>query len=405
MNKQAFHNYPKRLEWAIRALDRSGISRRNKELILEFRQDCVLEGIGQPRMIRYLGVLKDFAGWLNVDFDQVEEPDIKRAVRLLEERPAYSPWTRATYKSMLKRFYKWLRKSHDMPPEVRWIGTRIKRSERRLPSESELLTEMDIETLIATADHARDHALVATLWESGARIGEIGSLTIGRVEFDEHGAVLHVTGKTGPRPVRIISATAHLAAWINVHPYREDPKAPLWILIGTTRHHQPMPYTAMRKMLSNLAKKAGLKKRCNPHFFRHSRATYLANHLTEFQMNQYLGWVQGSDMPSTYVHMSGKNLDASILKLNGREQSERLTVSRLAPRSCGRCKTQNASDSRYCTACGGALDVASALALDHAATRSRQDRATADQIMNVLMQDADFRRILTSKAADLGLLQ
>ena len=43
----------------------------------------------------------------------------------------------------------------------------------------------------------------------------------------------------------------------------------------------------------------------------------MANHLTEFQMNQYFGWIQGSDMPSTYVHMSGKNVDEALLRMNG----------------------------------------------------------------------------------------
>ncbi|MEA3378864.1 MAG: hypothetical protein U9Q69_04460 [Nanoarchaeota archaeon] len=52
-------------------------------------------------------------------------------------------------------------------------------------------------------------------------------------------------------------------------------------------------------MIRKLFKEAGVDKKHNPHTFRHSRASYLANYLTEFQMNQYFGWVQGSDMPST----------------------------------------------------------------------------------------------------------
>ncbi len=34
-------------------------------------------------------------------------------------------------------------------------------------------------------------------------------------------------------------------------------------------------------------------------------------------MNLYFGRVQGSDMPSVYVHLSGRDVDDAILKANG----------------------------------------------------------------------------------------
>lgn len=39
------------------------------------------------------------------------------------------------------------------------------------------------------------------------------------------------------------------------------------------------------------------EKPVNPHHFRHSRATYLANYLTEAQMCEWFGWVHGSRVP------------------------------------------------------------------------------------------------------------
>ncbi|KXA90543.1 hypothetical protein AKJ40_01415 [candidate division MSBL1 archaeon SCGC-AAA259M10] len=51
-------------------------------------------------------------------------------------------------------------------------------------------------------------------------------------------------------------------------------------------------------MLNRVAEKADIDKPVNPHHFRHSRATFLANRLTESQMCEWFGWVQGSDRPS-----------------------------------------------------------------------------------------------------------
>ncbi|HDS45716.1 MAG TPA: hypothetical protein ENN68_06465 [Methanomicrobia archaeon] len=49
-----------------------------------------------------------------------------------------------------------------------------------------------------------------------------------------------------------------------------------------------------------------MKKRVNPHNFRHSWSTHLASRLTESQMEEYSGWVQGSKMLSIYVYLSGR---------------------------------------------------------------------------------------------------
>jgi len=53
-----------------------------------------------------------------------------------------------------------------------------------------------------------------------------------------------------------------------------------------------MNYSALAKMIKDLAKKCGITKKVNPHSFRHARATTRASKMTECQMNAYFGWVQ-----------------------------------------------------------------------------------------------------------------
>ena len=48
----------------------------------------------------------------------------------------------------------------------------------------------------------------------------------------------------------------------------------------------------------------------------------MTNYLTEAQMNAYFGWVQGSGMPSIYVHLSGRYIDDAVLKANGIVQKD-----------------------------------------------------------------------------------
>ncbi len=92
----------------------------------------------------------------------------------------------------------------------------------------------------------------------------------------------------------------------------------MWVTLDSEEGSlNPLYYDAIRMKLKRLAKKSGINIRIHPHLFSHSRCTYMANYLTEAQMNDYFGWVQGSGMSSVYVHLSGRDVDDAILKANG----------------------------------------------------------------------------------------
>jgi integrase len=226
-----------------------------------------------------------------------------------------------------------------------------------------MLSEEEIKKMIDACEHPRDRALVASLYESGARISELGNLKIKHVKFDQYGAVLMVDGKTGMRRVRIIFSSPYLATWLENHPFRTDPEAFVWIGIGTVGRNEPMVYGAIRMHLKRIAQKAGIKKRIHPHLFRHSRSTHLAKHLTEAQMKQYLGWVQGSDMAAIYVHLSGRDVDNALLRMHGIVTEDTKDV-QMSPKQCTRCTTMNAPTTKFCSKCGLALDIKTALEME-----------------------------------------
>lgn len=398
------YNYPRRLATTIKKVQNSPISERNKTLILEFKYFCAVSGIGLPRTVRYLGVLTQLAEILGLDFDKAIKADIMRVVSKIHENAKYAPWTKATYKIMLKRFYKWLKDTGDTyPEEVKWIKARIKLTETKLPANGDLLTEAEIHKLINTAEHTRDKALISVLYESGARVGEIATLQIGNIKFDEYGAILYVEGKTGARPIRILSSTPYLMTWLENHPFKNDKESPLWINIGSVRHNLSMRYGSIRIILKTLFTKAGINKRFNPHMFRHSRASFLADHLTEFQMNQYFGWIQGSKMPATYVHMNGTQTEASILRLNGIEIGEKNAQRSLNPIICPRCTTINAHDAKFCNKCAGILDPKTASELEQKKAAEQTIRKGSDEVMNCLMRDQEFLKLFVNKIKELGL--
>jgi site-specific recombinase XerD/ribosomal protein L40E len=384
------HNYLGRLVAAERRLH-NPLSERNRELILEFEKKLVSKGLSTPRIEKYVETLTKIGEILGKDFDAATKRDIEDLVFKIE-RSDRSPWTKHTYKVILKRFYRWLKGGdEEYPEEVRWIKTTFKARDELLPED--LLTEEDVMRLVEACSNPRDKAFIITLYESGARIGEVGSMRIRDVSFEESYARLMLKGKTGARRVIVVAATPYLQTWIQNHPLRNDPDAPLWVNIGTVNRSKAMSYPALAKILKVAAERAGLSKKVHPHKLRHSRATFLASKLTEAQMNQVFGWKQGSDMPSIYVHLSGRDLDDAILGVYGLKKVEEKEP-KLKPKICPRCNTSNAIEARFCMKCGLALDVKAAQEIEEA-------RSKTDKIMNLLMKDSEFRELLLRKLREL----
>lgn len=394
--KYDIHNQPRLHRTAKNAIAKSAISERNKKIIYDFEKHLTVTGISLPRITRYLYTLNWIAADLGKDFDSVTKDDITDIICALQQK-SYSEWTKKTYKSILKRFYKWL-KGNDKkyPEEVEWISTHVPRNKRTLPKTEDLLTEEDITNLLNATTNFRDKALVAMLWESGARIGEIGNQEVGSISFDKYGALIMMDGKTGPRPVRLINSVPYVANWLSVHPCKADKHAPLWVSVNGTSG-QLVHYRGITKMLEKLFKRAQVYKRYNPHIFRHSRATFLANHLTEFQMNQYFGWAQGSDMPSTYVHLSGKETDKALLKLYGLEASDDKEAQIRKPIKCVRCESVNPAGEKLCYKCGGILTVEAGVEMSQKHEAETNARNKSDVIMNKLMEDPEVKLMLQQK--------
>ena len=220
------------------------------------------------------------------------------------EKSDKSEWVKHDYKISLKKFYRWQRGEEENPELTKWIKTTLKKKDQKLPEE--MLTESEILKLIENAEDVRDRAIVALLWDIGARIGEIGTLTIRHVSFDEYGAIVNVRGKTGFRRVRAVWSVEYLKAWLEVHPEKYNLEAPLWVTLDSKEGSlKSLRYDAIRMKLKRLAKKSGINKRIHPHLFRHTYATnYLRQHPGDlFRLQMNLGH-ETLEIMQVYVHLA-----------------------------------------------------------------------------------------------------
>lgn len=166
----------------------------------------------------------------------------------------------------------------------------------------------------------------AILWETGARIGELIDLQYGDIETDTRGTYVIVTRKTGARRLPLIESRLYVEQWLTAHPIPR-PNVPLWCKIEQGAPNEAIGYNYIRlRLLKRAQERAGIEKSVNPHHFRHSRATHLANWLTEAQLCEWFGWVQGSRVPARYVHLSGRDIDNAYQSLFAEPAYEHLPL-------------------------------------------------------------------------------
>jgi len=302
---------------------------------------------------RVSNLLIYFADFVKKPFKEVKREDIES---FFERYAYYSKNYNITFARVIKPFFKWLYgygEKDGYPEVVDWIycGNKEKNN-KKLPN---ILTMEEIRKMIDVCDNLRDRALIAVLYESGCRASEILDSKIGDLHFDDYGAYLVVDGKTGSRRIRLVSSVTDLKAWLNVHPKKDDANASLFCALTKNNKGNPLGDSSLDFIVQQIAKKAGISKRVYPHLFRHTRATHLAKHLTEQELKIFFGWTMGSDMPSTYVHLSGKDIEQKILQLSGIVPKEKEGAPIIPTVYCLKCHEKNSVGDRFCKRCGEEL--------------------------------------------------
>jgi len=324
----------------------------NKDLILDYKRDQVLNGLADATILKNVTRMKILAQHVDQPFEDMDKNDVKDMVQWVHSRD-YKESTVFSYKSVICVFWKWMKECDEAPPETQWIDLSPPGSSDTLPKD--LLTKEDIQNQIEAAKNPRDKALISILYETGARIGELIDLTVGDIEDRKHGKKVVVDGKTGSRRLPLVESVPHINNWLAKHPNPEKDN-PLWCKIQQGNPDDQLGYRYIReKILKKNMERAEIDKPSNPHHYRHSRASYLANELKEAQLCAWFGWVQGSDVPARYVHLSGRDIDNAYDEMHGlyEPENEGDTPDVI---ECPRCQELNEPKAAFCMRCGFAID-------------------------------------------------
>ena len=383
------HNYDRSIKLNNKSLQNSDqVCNENKQAVSRFIDKCYAEGIGGAAIRKYVSNFHTMLKMAPENFKLLDsdQEDLEKLVAIIN-RSDYSEYTKKGFKVGLKKFYKTMEGNGESHPEkIGFVSAVVPPNKRKDPDP---LDKKEIEEIINACSNDRDRAMYKVLYESGARAGELISLKIKDIKFVENGVRVSLDGKTGPRQILLVESERYLRTWLSKHPNRDQRNAPLWVKTqqqvcvkcgeNKTRHpeekcgdfvadlNDPVNYDYMRINLKRKATEAcvrierkddgGKTSEVHPHLFRHSRATHLATELTEAAMKQYFGWSQGSDMPQTYIHLSGRDIESEIMQMYGvqdeKEENEK--------QECQRCFKTYKGNEKFCPRCGAPLNQENAL--------------------------------------------
>jgi integrase len=222
-------------------------------------------------------------------------------------------WTKHDYLHIARMFYRFMTKKEHPRGEEYLKPVPPKRMKR---DTSQVFSSEEVEKLIDSALQVRFKAFISMTWEAGLRIEEALGLTVKEIVKETSGYRLHVDGKTGKRQPLIRDEKGWVGKRIDeVMGWPQD-----YFVFSKNGKDVPA-YVAYWKMLKETGVRAKVSKPMRAHMLRHSRITYCANRgWTESELNAYFGWVQGSDMPRTYIHRDARSVDKRVLQ----EQNEAL---------------------------------------------------------------------------------
>lgn len=215
----------------------------------------------QSTVNSYTYLVADFIEYVNEkETDQINNADVDRYLGHVFEPKGHSISTQRQFISGLKLFKAFC-------PECKIDQLELKRPKRdqRLPV---VLTKQEVIELIRCTRNIKHRAIIALLYSSGLRVGELINLKL--MDLDIERRQIHVKNAKGRKDRYVILSQSILPLLQN---YFFTFKPVTFFAEGG--RGKPYSASSIRKFMKGSSKAAGITKRVTPHTLRHSYATHL----------------------------------------------------------------------------------------------------------------------------------
>jgi integrase/recombinase XerD len=389
------YNRKKKLEYWIGKIY-SVLDKDDKNDVLKFVEIMQEKDQSILTITRCISIIIQIRKQIDKPLSKVAKDDIKLIFQWMDNK-RYKVETLEKYRAVLKKFYKMVYGNSEYYPDcVKWFSVNVgkdKKSTEKKLDIAEYLEEEEIPILLENTPTLQKKAFLACLYESGSRPEEYLRITNLDCKFDTNGAILILRGKTGERRIRIVSFAKLLLQWLDIHPLKHQKQFPLWISQATNYNNQPLGLRGAQLIIEEALAKAKFDKHKRLYLLRHSRATHLCKWFTEAQMCVFFGWQHGTKVVRRYIHLSGKDLDNTLLSISEGKQVTKHEYL-LKTRKCNRCTETISPSQQFCGRCGLTTTLAEQYTKE--LDLERENRELKQQIQTVKEEmDNKFNQIIS----------
>ena len=173
------------------------------------------------------------------------------------------------------------------------------RIDARLP---EVLSLDEVETLIATASHIRNKAIIAMLYSSGLRVGELVKLRAEDIYMSRMQVYVPKSKNHRDRWTILSNrALELLKEYWRSYPVKRD-----YLFVSLDKPHEPLKVSGVEIMLRAVGKDAGLS--VHPHTLRHSFASHMIEQGVPINYVQSMLGHRCLESTQVYIHISNKTV-------------------------------------------------------------------------------------------------
>ena len=272
-----------------------------EEYFERIKEECYIRNLRESTAKTYFHSLAVLMKWFNEEQkaeklpEDVELTDIRRFLLMLRKDGKSIVYCNTVNSSLRFIYVRVLHRQWDED-----IVPRMKR-DYKLP---DFLTLEEVELLIDTATEVRNKAIIALLYSTGMRLGELCNLRFSDVYMSRMQVYIRDSKNHGDRWTILSERALGLLKdyWYSYPEPRE------FIFVSLRAPHIPIQKSGVESMLAKIGKEAGIRIDVHPHLLRHSFGTHMIENKVPVQYVQSMMGHKSMNSTYHYLHTSNANL-------------------------------------------------------------------------------------------------
>ncbi|MBI4162956.1 MAG: tyrosine-type recombinase/integrase [Candidatus Aenigmarchaeota archaeon] len=400
------HNHEESIKTQEYLLEYAKITQENKQAIKDFLNYCKVDPkIGNTRILKYAYMLRRIGELVDKQFKEIDEKDMNALLAKIQDlksnkKKTYSINTLTDFRRTISKFWRWLYYDKfygDAPPC-------IKRMRLKSPidkSEPEIFSKEEIKKLLGGMLNVRNKAFFACMYDLQCRVAELLSRQVKHIQYTEDGnfqILIEATKSNKSHWETLYESASLFSAWLNTHPFPNEPNAPLWVLMRKKGDVRELGYANTRKIFLNACKRQKIRvgKRSNMHMLRKSKATHdIADGVPLTYVESRGSWSKGSRaLQECYLSVQQQDKNNAYRKKYGMPSSNG-DVDKTLLKSCERCHVNLSENIKFCHNCGFPTDksiMAKMQEINKATTELVDNNMLSEMIKKIVIAELENGR-------------